>query len=211
MSRLYLNAKEKVEDCLALHVSPLNKSKIFKTSNSGTLSWVDSDDKLNYVIGFDDFTPTISISYSVTYSSGQQQSINQTFYLSKTFCNFEGSRYWFICSCGKRVGILYKPSFSDTFACRHCYNLTYQSRNRSGFEKQMGKAPSIPELDALRESVKRTSYKGKPTKRFIKYKQKLNQFEAYYVAWRGDFNKIFLKKEISCSIRSNTQPLWESE
>lgn len=195
MSRVYLNAKEKVEDCLALHISPLNKSKIFKNANSGTLSWIDSDDKVNYVIGFDDFTPTVSISYSVTYSSGQQQNINQTFYLSKTFCNFGGSRFWFVCKCRKRVSAIYKPSFSDTFACRHCFKLTYESRNRSGFEKRAGRPLSIPELDALRESVKRIFYKGRLTRKFIKYQQNLDRFEAYYVAWRGDFNKRFLKRK----------------
>jgi len=47
-------------------------------------------------------------------------------------------RWWFSCprvldgeECGRRVGKLYRPPGSRTFACRHCLDLTYQSCQRS--------------------------------------------------------------------------------
>ena len=47
--------------------------------------------------------------------------------LSKSKCNFGGTRPWFICpNCKCRVGKLYRKPFSMAFLCRHCQNLTYQ-------------------------------------------------------------------------------------
>ncbi len=199
MPRIYLNAKEKVEDCTSLSVSSLRKSGAFKNSHSGTLSWGNGS-SIAYTINVDRFTsdfsdystPYLNLSYSIT--DDQQRDINQKFYLSKTFCNFSGIRYWFICKCGKRVGILYKPSFSDTFACRHCFNLTYESRNLSGNLKGIGKPLNIPELDLLRGKAKRIFYKGKMTKAFIKYQQKLDQFKTYHDTWLANFNRSLKKK-----------------
>jgi hypothetical protein len=62
------------------------------------------------------------------------------------------------------------------FACRHCNNLTYNSRNLSGFSKVAGKVISAPELDELRDQVKRKYYAGKITKRFMRYIKKERKF-----------------------------------
>ena len=56
--------------------------------------------------------------------------------LTTTACNFGGERYWFQCPrCRRRVGALYIPPRKTEFACRHCNNLTYHSRNRCNMEK----------------------------------------------------------------------------
>jgi hypothetical protein len=45
--------------------------------------------------------------------------------LTKTYCNYGGHRFWFICpglfnkACGRRIGVLYKPLQVEDFACRH--------------------------------------------------------------------------------------------
>lgn len=60
--------------------------------------------------------------------------------LTTTPCNYgeDSIRYWFLCPlshkdklCGKRVGTLYRPPGELYFGCRHCYNLSYASRNVS--------------------------------------------------------------------------------
>lgn len=198
MSRIYLSAKEKVEDCMSLSISSLKKSGALKYPSSGTISW--NCNSLAYEIGLGELTsdcsnylpPYISLSYSVTSDENYQKDINQKFRLTKTICNFSGCRYWFVCDCGKQVAFLYKPYFADMFACRHCYNLTYESRNLTGSLKGIGRPLNIPELNALRESVKRIFYKGKLTKRFIKYERKLKQFKTYHDTWFSSFNKRFL-------------------
>ena len=85
--------------------------------------------------------------------------------------------------------MLYKPCSANTFACRHCYSLTYESRNLSGNLKTIGKPLSIPELDALRDNAKRIFYNGKLTKKFIKFQTKVEQFKTYHDTWFANFNK----------------------
>lgn len=49
--------------------------------------------------------------------------------LQTTPCHYGGERYWFTCpavGCGRRVAILY--SGGKYYACRHCYQLAYQSQ-----------------------------------------------------------------------------------
>jgi hypothetical protein len=53
-----------------------------------------------------------------------------------------GVRWWFACPlCSRRVGCLYLPPEEFYFGCRRCYELTYQSSNRtrrrSDFKKRM--------------------------------------------------------------------------
>jgi len=43
--------------------------------------------------------------------------------------NNSGERRWLICSsCGNRKGVLFRPSRSTRYLCRHCHNLTYWLR-----------------------------------------------------------------------------------
>ena len=114
---------------------------------------------------------------------------NQVFDLTTTNCNFGGVRHWFICTCRRRVAILYKPYFADTWACRHCYNLTYESRNLSGKFKAIGNPLSVPELEAMSSQVARVFYNGKPTKKFTRLEKKMHQFETYHSAWLKNFYK----------------------
>lgn len=53
--------------------------------------------------------------------------IEDSFRLISTECCFGGRRYWIKCHCERRVGVIYKAN--GFFACRHCHNLTYASRN----------------------------------------------------------------------------------
>jgi len=88
---------------------------------------------------------------------------------------FGGVRWWFICLlsydgvyCGRRVAKLYCPPGGIYYGCRHCYNLSYDSRNepRSGRFAVFGK---ILDLDRqqkkLREQTRRLIYQGRPTKK----------------------------------------------
>lgn len=67
--------------------------------------------------------------------------------LTWTDCNYGSIRPWFICpgynghSCGRRVAILYYNGLY--FRCRHCFDLTYQSRNESRFDRSLRKARKV--------------------------------------------------------------------
>lgn len=60
----------------------------------------------------------------------------QKIHLVRTPCHFGGQRAWLLCpECGWRVGKVYLPQtyfigdlHAWRFACRHCYDLTYEQR-----------------------------------------------------------------------------------
>jgi hypothetical protein len=61
--------------------------------------------------------------------------------LAWTRCNYGGSRPWFICPCcGRRVAILYD---GDILACRHCYQLAYNSQRNSVSERALVRTQTI--------------------------------------------------------------------
>ncbi|GAH21194.1 unnamed protein product, partial [marine sediment metagenome] len=101
--------------------------------------------------------------------------------LTPTKCNYGGQRWWFICNnCQRRVGVLYLGD--SWFACRHCYNLTYESRNeskkyRGGFYRDTN---TILKAEKIKKGMKRLFYNGKPTKKLLRYmdlEEKLSSFE----------------------------------
>ena len=67
-------------------------------------------------------TDQLIISYST------QHNVTQIVKLTYTPCHFGSQRPWMICPrCSSRVMILYVATAG--LGCRHCFNLTYQSRN----------------------------------------------------------------------------------
>ncbi len=75
----------------------------------------------------------------LSYSRGPEGRKDDVFYavpLSRTPCNFGGSRPWFVCpvvvegvSCGRRVAKLYLKG--RYFLCRHCHDLAYSSQQEA--------------------------------------------------------------------------------
>ena len=63
--------------------------------------------------------------------------------LDRTRCNYGGERLWFLCpgrGCSRRVAILYGGSI---FACRHCYQLAYESQGETGYNRALSRAQAI--------------------------------------------------------------------
>src|SRR5215472_7420230 len=55
---------------------------------------------------------------------------------------FGGQRFYFVCDCGRRVEKLH--AFRDRpWRCRHCYNLTYATRQATPRDRQQIKAQKI--------------------------------------------------------------------
>lgn len=103
--------------------------------------------------------------------------------LVTTPCRYGGKRYWFLCPlssngryCGRRIGVLYKSG--NYFGCRYCHDLTYESRNVGGKLKRFGRIISTPELEEIELEVKRTHYRGVPTKKYLRFLNKKRKFIA---------------------------------
>lgn len=70
------------------------------------------------------------------------QDIEQRVTIERTPCHIGGARPWFRCpACDRRVALLYGPG--TTFACRHCYDLAYESTREEVYERQLRKAQAI--------------------------------------------------------------------
>lgn len=62
-------------------------------------------------------------------NDAEWESLDYPVKLQASSCHYGGIRYWFTCpaiGCGRRVAILYAGG--KYYACRHCYQLAYQSQ-----------------------------------------------------------------------------------
>ncbi len=152
----------------------------------GGIKWVDSWSRQENSIGFCISTfedkMFINLYYNQTEAYGTKERINYKIPLTTTKCNFGGKRFWFICPlrknnryCGKRVGVLYLTD--KYFGCRHCYDLTYESRNenrRSKYRPITLHWKIEERLEKLEMSIKRRYYAGRATKK----QSKINELDA---------------------------------
>lgn len=196
MGRYYWDKKDTVEDCRNVSISFLKRHGYFSEpcSMSGGISWKNC---------FGEETGSISIFVSTLYednyvrfyytvtnrSSGEKTEYDYKVSLTTTPCNFGGVRYWFICPlskngvyCGRRVAKLYLAPGANYFGCRHCYNLSYQSRNESRLGRigQLGYILKAErQMKELQSQIKRNFYDGKPTRKFRKLITMQNKLSAY--------------------------------
>lgn len=178
MTRYYYNKKAEADGAKTIQTWFLNKHGYFDSSRYGTITWTRSglwgEHKSSVSIQTILPSKNLRIFYSQTdNNTGEKKDFDYKIPLVSTPCNYGGKRYWFICPwfknkayCGRRVNVLYKSG--DYFACRHCYELTYHSRN----ENRRGKWFSFGRIfdaekktEELRSQIKRATYAGKPTKK----------------------------------------------
>lgn len=164
--------------CSDLSIYWLKKYGYLNKNKTGGITWTRGDKKnsISFISYIENDNPSIQLSYTVTdKEDGNKKDFDYRIELIKTQCNYGGSRYWFLCplsGCRKRVGVLYKPYYSDYFGCRNCFNLTYASRNLGGIEKAYGGITSIPKLEKMESEIKRKYYRGQPTKKYKTYLKK---------------------------------------
>lgn len=146
--------------------------------------------------------PCLYFCYSLLQPTGEYKDFEYKVDLVATACNYGGVRYWYRCpvevlGCDRRVGTLYKGG--DYFACRHCFNLTYASRNSRG-PHGLGKIDLNLVCNA-RNPLYSRYYRGKPTKRFQralkmdkKFKQAMAILNARWVKKAQDVYEKILQK-----------------
>lgn len=127
-------------------------------------------------------------------STGEKKDFDYKVPIVETACHFGGTRHWFQCSlsksgqyCGRRVGVLYKDG--DWFGCRHCYELTYSSKNSNRRYKlyPMFRVLELhQEIEKLEKSAKRYTYNGKLTKKRQRLEQLYREASFYYRAFQSN-------------------------
>lgn len=173
--------KTETGQCLRLSIFNLAKHEYFRGCRSyreTMLSWTNSftgeESSIGAGISMITGNEFVILYYTATLENGERRKVESKFPLATTFCTFGGRRYWFACShrkdgkpCGRRVGVLYMKGYE--FACRHCHNLTYESRKLSGRYKVAGDIISLPDLQRVEDAVKRKYYNGRITRKYERY------------------------------------------
>jgi len=132
--------------------------------------------------------------YTQTDHNGEKKDFNYKVQLATTPCNYGGTRYWFICPlskngvyCGRRVGVLYKDG--DYFGCRHCYDLTYSSKNENRSYKYYPLFNTLTlekKIEDLEAKIKRRTYAGRVTKK----QRKLNRIYERFMSTAASLKKL---------------------
>lgn len=140
-----------VKNCFCLDLLPLVWLRAVQTGtrSQGILCWPASARREHAsTIGYEvDMrgTPGMRLTYGYQHldDATPAEQIEQITYqvrLVTTAQHYGGSKWWFACllarpgrtACGKRVRQLYLPPGRKYFGCRHCYALTYASRQHRG-------------------------------------------------------------------------------
>lgn len=148
MGRHRWSGRYRVEDCRVLNIARLTTDGFFEAVSggrnvgsygSGHIAWNNQDGEVIASIGVSTRLTVERGEFRVNYhwqreETGEGDDLEYPITLVPTPCRFGGRRWWFLCPatangiyCGRRVGCLYLPPNAIYFACRHCYNLTYQS------------------------------------------------------------------------------------
>lgn len=171
MGRDYPNAKLVAEDCRRLSIADLKRWGYFNNRPIGVFTWkrpgrndYTIGARINWHCGTE--AMYLRLSYRETDPiTGTQRDFDYTVDFTTTPCNYGYHRFWFVCpGCTRRVGVLYQRN--SVFACRHCHNLSYASRNENS--RFRGYPWRVIENDVKREKlearVKHRYYAGQPAK-----------------------------------------------
>ncbi len=169
------NKKEESDNLKKIEMSWLKKQGMLSAWYFGTINWTHgwSGTKTSIGITVSTNSKTVRLNYIQTDSDGTKRDFDYTVSLTETPCHYGGTRFWFICPlvksgvpCKRRVGVLYKGG--DYFGCRHCYELTYNSRNenRHSIHYALFRSLSLwKKIEDIEKTIKRPYYAQKPTRK----------------------------------------------
>ena len=212
MPRYYYpyTSKDTVEQHKIFSVQFLKQHKYLEDGSykSGDVIWSRNGNETGRIsirVDMQKETPSVRFIYRIRrHGEEEWKDMDFSFNLTSVPCHFGGKRWYFKCGvykngeyCGRRVGTLYDGG--DYFCCRHCAELSYDSCNenktyRSGYFRILSRMWKADEY--YEKNVKRTHYKGKPTKKYLKY-----------LRMRDDFNEQDVElalRKMSIDLGNNT-------
>ena len=128
MARYWGLGRRTVEQTCSIEIGALQRDGYFVAPKQGWRIWRWGSE----------ITGTARIEWNGT----QLQIRNQLIHIGRTPCRFGGHRLWFVCVCGRHVSALYSPN-GRPWACRHCYRLTYATRQAIPRDRQLLRAQRI--------------------------------------------------------------------
>jgi hypothetical protein len=138
--------KKSTNDCLSLDIRKLYR----EGGADGILrlcSWC-MGDKVSGSMCYTLNPSALHLFYTTDSIMGGKLDMDYLVPVTWTPCNYGGKRIWLICPgmvdrCGRRVAKLYLAQGQLHFLCRHCLDLTYQSRRDDASSRLMRKARDI--------------------------------------------------------------------
>ena len=136
------SSKNTTSDYLQLDIRQLRRKGFLRPGYSSTLTWSSRGE----VVGSMQLRVELDrvvLNYRHKRCGEDWKSYEYPVFLDTTPCNYGGFRDWFLCpasGCGRRVAILYG---GDTFACRQCYQLAYESQREASHSRALGRAQAI--------------------------------------------------------------------
>lgn len=145
-NRYRFDKKTTTDDCRSLDVRRFHREGLLKSGTVFSWRWSRHGREVAS-IGALVYEDKLVLSYR-SKSGSEWEDVKEPVPLKWTPCNFGGEQPWFLCPgvvngvrCGRRVAILYGPG--RYFLCRHCYDLTYQSRRDNKMDRALHKAQEI--------------------------------------------------------------------
>jgi hypothetical protein len=149
--------KTTVELCRSISARSLKGYGFFAENKTGAITWTNE---------FGEKTGTAKIQSFVNGNGNKTRleiaiegfvTSRQKIELTTTPCHYGGWRWWFVCPvvkdgiyCGNRAGKLYLPPAAEYFGCRECYELTYESCQKSHkYDKVLDHIPENLDLTGL--------------------------------------------------------------
>lgn len=138
----HYGAKDTTSDYRSIDVRRLNRDGLLAPHQMYGWQWTCNDEK---VASIQIRTEPGQVIFTYRHRSGGEEWIDESYpvYLDWTSCNLGGQRPWFLCparGCGRRVAILYGGAI---FACRHCYQLAYDSQRETADDRAARRADNI--------------------------------------------------------------------
>lgn len=210
MGRYSYSDRKTVSECKTIDVFWLNQHDYFRGYKIGGIEWKRGGKAISSigieVNVLDHFYMRLFYTQTNRFT-GKKTELDYKVKLVTTSCNFGGVRYWFICplvvdgrSCGRRVGKLYLPESSKYFGCRHCYDLTYESCQKSGSFHYENVEKHAKRMRKIREKLGGTSslierFPPKPKgMRWEKYDKLISEYmelaEKMYAGMETDTKRL---------------------
>jgi len=124
------NKKTTVEESKRIDIRWMKQQGYLSPGYNGSIYWTRAGEPSGNIRVIVEWNSTRFI-YRYRYAGQNCQDVDIRVKLDRTPCNYGGERSWFICPfCGRRCAVLYIDGKHP--ACRKCYDLTYESCQKSG-------------------------------------------------------------------------------
>jgi len=139
-----ISTKRTTDDCLSLDIRWLKRNHFLTPGQKYPLQWSVRGRQIGGVTLQAHENHAVLLYRYRRNGIGDWEDVQQQINITWTDCNYGGQRRWFICPvCSRRVAVVYGPG--KYFACRQCYNLSYESQRENKVSRMYRKASNIRE------------------------------------------------------------------